>query len=416
MIECFAKKCTGCRACEKLCPKSAITMIENKKGFLYPQVDYKKCIKCGLCKTKCPINNIEEKNDIKAYAAFNRDEEIRKKSSSGGLFTLFAEYIIENGGAVFGASFDKDFKVEHIKVERKEELDKLRGSKYVQSDTKNTYKEAKELLENGRLVYYSGTPCQVEGLYSYIGKEYDNLITQDIICHGVPSPKIWESYLKYKNRSIEKVNFRSKENSTWENYEISFKYNDGEESINHDQDIYMKLFLKDAILRESCYNCSFKKKNRESDITLADFWGIDKVVHNFNDQKGVSLLILNSKKGQRLKDMILEKLVLEEIELDNAIKYNKSMIRSVKKHKKSQDIFEKLNNGNIFEVFEKQDFLAKVDSYIKTLFGLLNSKNKIFDDKINENILKADYCELNEILNTGKKENSEFLDNAFENK
>lgn len=353
MIEYLKKQCTGCRACEKLCPQNAIEMREDERGFLYPHIDYEKCIKCGICKSRCPINHVEKKHNIEAYAAFNKDEKIRKQSSSGGVFTLFAEHVIDKKGVVFGVAFDNDFKVEHIKIEKKEDLAKLRGSKYLQSNTKNTYIEAKKVLEQGRLVYYSGTPCQIEGLYAYLGKDYENLITQDVICHGVPSPKIWESYLKYKNRKIEKINFRSKEDCTWQNFEISFEYNDYKENMHHDEDVYMKLFLKDIILRESCYNCSFKKENRIADITLADFWGIDNVASHLNDQKGTSLLIVHSNKAEALKNAVLNKMIIEKVDFYEAIKHNPSMIKSVVKHEKSEEIFDMLKNGKIFEVFKQ---------------------------------------------------------------
>lgn len=353
MVEIYKEKCTGCRACEKLCPKNAIEMREDEKGFLYPYVNKDKCINCGICQVKCPINNEEIKKDIKAYAAYNKDEEVRKQSSSGGLFTIFAEYVIENGGVVFGAAFDDRFSVEHIYIENMEDLKKLRGSKYVQSNTKDTYKEAKKFLENGKLVYYSGTPCQIEGLYAYLGKEYSNLITQDLICHGAPSPKVWEQYLKYKSKRIDDVNFRSKENSTWQDYEVSFTFENSIESKHHDDDTYMRLFLRDVILRDACYNCSFKKENRMADITLADFWGIDKVYKEINDKKGTSLLILNSKKAQNLIHELLDKIEVHEVRLKDAIKHNRSMIKSAKRHKKSEKVFELLKEGMMFEVFDK---------------------------------------------------------------
>lgn len=352
MIELYKQKCTGCRACEKLCPKNAIKMVENEKGFLYPCIDKEKCVECEICKLKCPINNKENENKKEVYAAYNKDEKTRKNSSSGGLFTLFAEYIIENQGIVFGAAFDKDFKVEHIYITQKEEIEKLRCSKYVQSDTKNTYVQAKEFLEQGKLVYYSGTPCQIEGLYAYLTKKYDNLITQDIICHGVPSPKIWESYLKYKNKKFESINFRSKENATWQDFELNFKYKNGEENVHHDKETYMRLFLKDVILRESCYDCSFKKQNRNSDILLADFWGIDNVDKEFNDKKGVSLLIVNSKKGKKLVEKLSDKMIKKEVPFAEAIALNPSMLKSAKKHSSYEKVFKKLDEGKIEEIFD----------------------------------------------------------------
>lgn len=355
MIGSIIEKCTGCRACEKICPKNAIEMKENEKGFIYPHVNHEKCIECGLCFNRCPINSKEVENEKEAYASYALDNEIRKQSSSGGVFTLIAEYVINQNGIVFGAAFDSNFNVEHIYAQKKEELSALRKSKYTQSNTKNTYVEAKKFLDEGRLVYYSGTPCQIEGLKAYLNKEYENLITQDLICHGVPSPKVWQEYLKYKNKKIKEINFRSKENCTWQNFELSFKYDDETESRHHDKDTFMKLFLRDIILRDSCYNCSFKKENRISDITIADFWGIDEVLEGFNDQKGISLLILNNKKGKALINPILNQMVIKKVDFYEAIKENPSMTKSVKRHEKSEEVFEKLRQNKIFEVFDNME-------------------------------------------------------------
>lgn len=347
MIENHRNNCTGCRACEKICPKNAIEMIKDNRGFLYPVVNHDKCIKCGICEKRCPINNKEvEKNKI-AYAAYNKNEEVRMKSSSGGIFTALAKFVLKNNGVIFGAAFNKEFMVEHICVENEEELSRLRSSKYIQSDVNKTFEKAKEFLELGKLVYFSGTPCQIEGLKAYLLKEYDNLITQDVICHGVPSPKVWMAYLKYKNKRIQACNFRDKEKTSWGKYQVKFVYEDGIEYTNHDEDIFMKLFLGDLILRESCYQCKFKKLNRISDFTLADFWGISNIDKSFNDGKGTSLVIVNSKKGQEIFDKISNEIEKKKVELNQAIQYNTSMIQSVSKPKN----FEKIS-----ELIEKEEF------------------------------------------------------------
>lgn len=354
MIDIYRNVCSGCRACEKKCPINAITMIEDECGFLYPQVDDEKCIKCGLCRKICPTNNEEVPIEKKAYAAYNKDDKIRLDSSSGGIFDVLANYIIEKQGVVFGAAFDKDFNVKHIAVNNKKDIDKLRKSKYVQSDTNCTFEMAKKILDEGKLVFYSGTPCQIEGLKAYLGKDYENLVTQDIICHGVPSPRVWREYLKNKSESIQEINFRSKEKSSWDDYQFKIVYNNKAEYENHNQNVFMKLFLNDLILRNSCYNCKFKKKNRISDFILADFWGIDKINKEINDHKGISLLIVNSNKAEKILKEVLNKIVIKEVIFEEAIKGNKSMTSSVSKSKKVDHIIEVIKEGNFNKIFEEE--------------------------------------------------------------
>ena len=266
------------------------------------------------------------------------------ESTSGGIFTLFAENIIDKKGVVFGAAFNEDLQVEHIRVENKSDLNKLRTSKYVQSDTKDTYVEAKELLENGRLVYFSGAPCQIEGLKAYLGKDYENLILQDIICHGVPSPKVWKAYLDSKKQKINSVNFRNKEKSSWENYQMKITYENDVEYIDRKINPYMILFLKNSSLRESCYNCKFKKENRESEID-----------ETMNDGKGTSLLLINSEKGNKLLEEISDKIVKKEVDFKTAIENNLSMIRSCRKGDKYDEISNLIREGREEEIFKEND-------------------------------------------------------------
>lgn len=353
MIEIYKDFCTGCRVCEKICPKNAIEMKEDARGFFYPNVNYDKCIKCGLCTRKCPINNEEIEKQITAYAAYNKDESIRLKSSSGGIFTIFANYVLDNNGIVIGAALDDELMVEHIVVDNKNDLEKLRSSKYVQSNIKDSYEKAKEFLEQGRLVYFSGTPCQIEGLKAYLSKEYKNLITQDIICHGVPSPKAWKGYLEHKHDEIKNVSFRSKEKGNWGDYHLKFEYKNGKKYIHHKDDIYMKLFLSDVILRESCYQCKFKKESREADITLADFWGINNIDKSMNDEKGTSLLIVHSDKGRELIEKVSEFMVKKEVEFKEAIKFNVSMVKSVEKGNNFEKISKLLEENNFEELFKE---------------------------------------------------------------
>lgn len=341
-------KCCGCHGCMNICPKNAITMVEDEKGFKYPEIDSKKCIECNLCENVCPILN-KTKNDSEpvAYAAYNVDEEVRKSSSSGGIFTLLANYILENDGVIFGAAFESDFSVKHIEINNKSDLDKLRTSKYVQSSIEDTYKKARNYLNKGVKVLFTGTPCQIEGLYSFLRKDYENLYTQDIICHGVPSPKVWRKYLEYREKQDSKkpvrINFRQKDDG-WNLYALLLQYDNSAYKKNHRDDFFMKAFLRDVCLRDSCYNCSFKSKNRKSDITLADFWGIQEIDRTMDDDKGTSLVIVNTIKGNELFEKIKINTVYKKVDFGESIKYNTSMYKSVVMPKEREAFFENLEN------------------------------------------------------------------------
>lgn len=352
------KNCCGCMACFNKCPQKAIVMLEDEEGFKYPVIDKKKCIECGICKNVCPILKKSSRNNyIKAFACMNKNDDIRMKSSSGGMFTLIAEKIISQGGKVFGASFNDNFDVEHICIENKNDLFKLRSSKYVQSNINTSYQEAKDFLDGGIKVLFTGTPCQIEGLYSFLGKDYDNLYTQDIICHGVPSKKVWNKYLEYKKEKIGQnpveINFRNKKNNGWKKYQISFLYKNKEIYYNHNSDLYMRAFLSDVALRESCYDCKFKKINRMSDITLGDFWGIDNILPEMNDKKGTSLIMLNSEKGRKIFDEIKKDTIYKEVNFEEAIKYNPSFNNSSNKNNNRNEFFKDLNKLEFKKLIKK---------------------------------------------------------------
>ena len=287
--------CCGCRLCEKSCPKQAIKMKSKWFGFNYPDIDETKCIHCGLCNNVCPVNNIKRTNVINSFVGYSDN---RMNSSSGGIFPKLAEYIISNKGIVFGAVFDKDFNVEITWTDN--DFINMLGSKYVQSDVKNTYEECKLFLEQNKLVLYTGTPCQIYGLKSYLKKDYDNLITLDIFCHGTPSPKVWQCYLKSFNKEIESINFRDKRES-WEQYHLTIKFKDGTEfTENHNKNRYMNLFLQNKILRKSCFECKFRS-NSIADISVGDAWGIQS---KLNDHKGLSDVIIHSEKGKSILDKL----------------------------------------------------------------------------------------------------------------
>lgn len=375
-------KCSGCHSCFSACPKGCISMTADSEGFLYPTVNDSECVLCGACIKACPIitkketeNKIEE---ITAYGAYNRDESIRQKSSSGGIFTLLAQSIIERGGVVFGASFNEDFSVSHSAALTVSDLAKFRGSKYVQSTIGNAYEEAQRYLKEGRAVLFTGTPCQIGGLYSYLGKDYDNLYTQDIICHGVPSPSVWKSYIEQRKKEAEANNVSSvffKDKRTgWKTYSISIEFDkDKSYTKRASADSMMRAFMKNLCLRPSCHECAFKEKVRQSDITLADYWGADTLIPRWDDDKGLSLVIVNSSRGRELFDSVKDKTEHIRTDFEKAIVYNSSMIKSAKASVKRDGFMSEIpcedfdSTVNKYITAPKRTFKGRVKSVIKKI-------------------------------------------------
>lgn len=363
------EKCVGCSVCESVCPHNAISMKENVEGFFHPKIDQDKCTNCGICKKSCPVLVSKLQRSINdAYAAYNKDESERLASSSGGIFKLLANDIIDNGGVVVGAGFDKSFNVVHRIIEQKKDLYKIMGSKYSQSNLHNIFSKIKEHLNEKKLVLFSGTPCQVSGLKSYLKKDYINLYTVDIICHGVPSPKIYQKYLKEKFSNIQDINFRDKSNG-WKNYNMKIIMKNNTYCLNHSSDSYFKLFLSDTILRKSCYNCSFKGNNRCSDITLGDYWGIDKIHPEINDDKGISAVIINNSKGYELFNKIKEQIIYRKTDFDKVCNHNLMLIYSTPKPCKRDIIMSKIDDITFDQIvsMSKKNLLQKVNMKIKRL-------------------------------------------------
>ena len=357
------QNCSGCHACASICPKSCITMKTDKDGFWYPQVNKTDCINCHLCEKVCPILSalpVSDKNAPVAYAAYNIDEKTRLESSSGGIFSLLAQKILSDGGVVFGASFNDRFEVEHIAVDPVDDLYKLRGSKYVQSRIGDSYQQAKRFLENGRTVLFTGTPCQIGGLKSFLGKEYDRLYTQDIICHGVPSPMVWQRYVKFREKkaaSSTRRTFSRHKKYGWKMFSVQFEFTNCTEYIQaHSVDLYMTSFLRNWSLRPSCYDCHFKSLQRQADITLADFWGIQNVAPEMDDDKGTSLVLIHSEKGERLWDSVAEQMVFRSVSVEQAIQYNSSAVQSVA---------EPPNRAAFLKAIRKRDFEKTVQKYTR---------------------------------------------------
>lgn len=308
MINNSKNNCCGCGACEQICPKHCITMSMDNEGFVYPTVDIDTCVNCHLCEKVCPF--IVEQNarkPIKIFAAKCANDEIRLQSSSGGVFSAIAQSVLKEGGVVFGAKFNQKWEVVHDYTETTEGLKEFRGSKYIQSRIGNNYKKVKDFLIKGRKVLFSGTPCQIAGLKKFLCKEYETLLTVDVVCHGVPSNKVWQTYLEEitDGGRIEYVSFRNKEKG-WRNYSLVIKTSNHEYTFPMEEHIssFMKGFLKELYLRPSCYNCKVKKFRSQSDITLADYWWIKNVVSDFDDNNGCSLIYINSRKGMDVFDSL----------------------------------------------------------------------------------------------------------------
>lgn len=348
--------CTGCGACFNDCPTKAITMAWNKNGFYTPHLDSEKCVNCGLCEKVCPLDKYKSQNieQPQVLAFQNCDKETLFKCASGGAFASLAKLIIEQGGIVYGVVYDDDMKVCHTKAENIEDLEKMYSSKYVQSDTRDTFIQAKSDLDNGKTVLFSGTPCQIAGLKSFLRKNYENLLTIDLVCHGVPSPKVFEMYKKeYIEQSLCNINFRDKSRG-WNPYCVSIETRENKYIGKASKNDFIRIFLSDLITNNACYNCQFNKLPRVADLSLGDFWGVDKYDQSMNDNKGLSIILVNSEKGQSWFNQIKKQGLCKEIPLDFVIKNNPNICGSSKPHAKRESFFEDINNGKSLKVCVKK--------------------------------------------------------------
>lgn len=347
MIEIKKKEdCCGCSACIAKCPKQCISFYQDEEGFLYPKINKNTCVECGVCECVCPMNdnakvfsNLEStKEDIihqalkttskipECYVCYIREPNIRNESTSGGAFGAVSEYVLKKGGAVFGVALSSQNEVVHVKAESLEELTRLRRSKYVQSKQNDVYVNVRKELNSGKMVLYTGTPCQVEGLKNYLGKEYDNLITMDIFCHGVGSPLYWKKYLTYMEQeyqsAISKIHFREKTYG-YNSATMALYFDNGKSSHRgHDDDLYWAPFSKNYIYRPSCYACEFKKVNHRSDFSIGDFWRTDDLPTEFKNANGCSLLLCHSTKASEILECVKSKLNIVPYDLEQGLIVN----------------------------------------------------------------------------------------------
>lgn len=386
--------CCGCTACYNVCPIGAITMEPDFEGFLYPVVDKEKCIGCGACDRVCPIKKFSEPEEgyLKTVALRTRDDEVLSNSTSGGFTTPLVQYVIANGGVVCAASYSPEFKVEHTVIDSCEalesEISKMRGSKYVQSDLGDVYKKLKGHIEAGRLVCFIGTTCQTTGLVTYLGKKYDNLYLVDLVCHGTPSPKLFEKYLDYQKKkyksNIKNVVFRNK----------TYGYHSGTMKIEFENgkvyygsarvDYMLKSFFKEISSRPSCYECKFKTKKRYSDFTIYDAWHAAEMVGIADDDRGFTHVIIHSQKGEKLLDTIKDSYEMYEVDSDLAVKLDGIMVaQSAHAHPRRKDYYRELYNRGLDEHIEefirvsKKDYIVEQSKSFIYKIGLMQILKKL---------------------------------------
>lgn len=313
--------CSGCSACVQRCSTNCISMRQDEEGFFYPRlIDSSSCIDCRLCQVVCPArkeHGVPQMFDS-AWMANAKDEELRKRSSSGGLFGALARAVLQAGGVVFGARYDDHFRVYHDCVDTPEELETLIGSKYSQSDLNDTFRRAEKMLKTGRMVLFTGLPCQIEGLRLFLKREYENLLMMDLFCYGVQSPMVWEYYLKsmgFADREIRQINMRSKRYG-WKKYAMEIAFADGKEYLaQKSKDPYLRSYSSGLYVRESCHNCKYKGFPRMSDITAGDFWEVNEVFPGRDSRQGVSLVICNSERGGKWLERISSQVEFHAVDM-----------------------------------------------------------------------------------------------------
>ncbi len=358
---CQKEKCTGCFACYNICPKNAIKMVEDEHGYIYPEIDKEKCINCKLCEKICPsINKIEGKNPLKCYAMIAKDDNKRKASTSGGAATIFSEYILKQGGVVYGAAFKKGCTIEHTRIDKIEDLYKLKGSKYVHSYINEIYKTVKEDLNKKRKVLFTGTPCQIAGLKKYLLKDYENLYLIDIICHGVPSQKYLKDELSDAN--IDSLSFRDNKG-----FILKAKDNDTIiKEIEMPDSPYYWMFMNGYSYRENCYNCLYSNNKRCSDITIGDFWGLSENSKLYDkENRGVSVLLPITDKGIELINNCIDEIIIEERDINEAIKGNSQLRQSVEKNKNYNKFKKNYLKYGFNKAFEKTYKIKAIKQRLK---------------------------------------------------
>lgn len=384
-------QCCGCEACVQRCPKHCIALVEDAEGFLYPKVDASVCVDCGLCEKVCPvINQSDERQPQAVYAAINPDSDVRQSSSSGGVFSALADAVLSQGGVVFGVCWDEEWRLVFDYTETRDDLYRFRGSKYLQAHVGDAYIKAEQFLKLGRQVLFTGTACQIAGLKKYLRRDYDNLLAVDVICHGAPSPQVWKKYLDEQLRlieqnrgsryQIESINFRDK-SVGWKNYNFSIGLKKADGEVEYftqpsSQNIFMRGFLRDFYLRPSCYSCPAKSGKGGSDITLGDFWGINQLKPEIDDDRGISAVMVNTPRGASwLGGLSLEQ---SSMSYDDVCRYNSALVRSVACPPQRVKFFERYGKESFFALVSDlccislaRRVINKVKSILRRIYKMI---------------------------------------------
>lgn len=375
--------CCGCSACSSVCPQKCISMKPDGEGFYYPSVDVTNCINCNLCEKVCPSRApLEGVSPLAVLAAHNKNENVVKCSSSGGLFTVLAQSVLSNKGIVYGARYDDALNVVFDSITVVENLPKLRGSKYVQARINGCYQDAKQKLQQGVLVLFTGAPCQIAGLKTFLRKPYDNLITMEVVCHGVPSEKVWQKHLlvikekRLNNSDVSKVTFRYKERN-WRAYKLSYSCENGiAYTTPRGEDAYFCGFVQSLYSRPSCENCKFKNGASGADITVGDLWGAERILKDSGNPFGESLVIVNTSKGKQLIEENSTVLVSTEIDLADALPYNEGLNEKARPHRNRGKFFEGLNQANDVDALIAEMLRPTMSELLKekreNIYGLLS--------------------------------------------
>ena len=366
------EKCCGCSACVQVCPVSAITFAPDDEGFLYPEINKSLCVKCGRCKQVCPYDSaVCGSVPIKTYAMINQNSEELLNSSSGGAFIALANRIIKDGGFVCGCIFNEELKAIHILSSNSAAVKKMQGSKYVQSDLGGVYAEIKDKLENGKAVLFSGTPCQVDGLKKYLGKEYALLYTADLICHGVPSPRLWADFIeseKVVGKNITDIKFRDKKRNGW-CAQGSLTYQNAKKkktiTMSPFNSSYYNMYFSNCTSRPCCYSCRYSNTNRVGDVTIGDYWNIADILPKIDTSGGVSAVLVNTEKGDRLIEKIRDGAMLTETPLKAAVAGNGNLSAPCQKPDSRGDIYKRIAENGYAAVAEKECHYKRVMPFIR---------------------------------------------------
>ena len=376
-------ECCACTACEHACPVKAISFVKDEEGFIYPNIDKNKCIDCRLCARVCPIETPSYSNteSPSVYAAMVKDVQQRKKSSSGGIFYSIASWIIQQGGKVYGATMDDALKVKHIGVETTKDLDKLRGSKYVQSNLKDVFTDIRQQLKDGRWCYFVGTGCQVAGLKSFLRKDCDNLLTSDLVCHGVPSQWLFDQHIQYieKKYSGKVSDYLFRDNEAWGGCEI-FNLTNSKGKVKHyklpsyNLSPYLYSFMHAMTYRYSCYDCRFARIPRQGDITLADFWGVNEFFPNIDSTNGVSLVLVNNEKGFDIIEKIKVECDMRVSTISEGAKHNGNILHVSEMHSCRTHIYHDIKEQGYKAIAKK---IFRTSNYYSTLIKCKLSEYKL---------------------------------------